>query len=266
MAILQVNFFSELFCRTVTANVILPADKSANGSYVPREKPYKTLYLLHGYSGNYADWVHYTRIQHWAEERDLAVVMPSGENGYYVDSLLGDFGEFVGRELVEVTRRMFPLSNRREDTYLAGLSMGGYGAIRNGLKYWPTFSCIAGLSSALHFFETPRAKLTDPRARLFQACGVESPTDENPRVAYREMERGCLERGLPKTRIYMACGTSDSLLPGNRTFRDYLQSRDAALTYVEAPGKHNWDFWNDQILKVLKWLPLGDDYLPEEDA
>lgn len=81
-------------------------------------KPYKTLYLLHGIFGNYSDWVCGTRIQRYAEEHDLAVVMPSGDNAFYVDQPAGGnfYGEFVGRELVELTRRIFPLSHEREDS------------------------------------------------------------------------------------------------------------------------------------------------------
>ena len=118
-------------------------------------KPYKTLYLLHGLLGNCTDWVMNTNIQRLAEDRNLAVVMPSGENSFYVNQILpnNDFGEYIGRELVEMTRRMFPLSHKREDTFIAGLSMGGFGALRNGLKYHETFGYIAVLSGALQIFE-----------------------------------------------------------------------------------------------------------------
>ena len=135
MALLQVNYLSMALHRTTTMNVILPADRMLPPGEEPQEeRPFRTLYLLHGVIGNYTDWVTGTNIQRWAEEKNLAVVMPSGENSFYLDCDASEtlYGEFVGRELVEVTRKMFPLSRRREDTYLAGLSMGGYGALRNG--------------------------------------------------------------------------------------------------------------------------------------
>ena len=125
--------------RTITINAILPTDKFVRpGTPKPEKKPFKTLYLLHGIFGNYTDWVAGTRIQRWAQDNDLAVIMPSGENGFYVDHPgRGDqlYGEFIGQELVQFTRDLFHLSDKREDTYIAGLSMGGYGALRNGLKY-----------------------------------------------------------------------------------------------------------------------------------
>ena len=152
MALIQMSFLSTALKRTVPVTVVLPVDNTAFLRETPR---FPTLYLLHGLLGSHTDWVCNTRIQKWAEERGLAVVMPSGDNSFYIDQLLPnqDYGEFIGRELVEMTRRAFPLSHDREETFLAGLSMGGFGAMRNGLKYADTFSQIVSLSPALHLFE-----------------------------------------------------------------------------------------------------------------
>ena len=115
MALLQVNFISKSLMRTVPIQVILPVDRiTLPGMPEREEKTYKTLYLLHGVFGNYTDWVSGTSIQRWAEERNLAVVMPSGDNMFYVDQEEAHnyYGEFIGRELVEITRKMFPLSKK----------------------------------------------------------------------------------------------------------------------------------------------------------
>ena len=149
MALIRMEFRSRTLKRAVPVNVILPAEKFRG--------PFPTLYLLHGLTDNCSAWLDNTRIRLWAEESGLAVVMPSGENSFYLDILvrdgcLGDFGEYIGRELVDVTRELFPLSCRREDTFLAGLSMGGYGACRNALKYSETFGKAAILSGALIAF------------------------------------------------------------------------------------------------------------------
>ena len=114
MALIQVNFMSKALMRTVPMYVILPVDKMTfPGMPVREDKPYKTLYLLHGVFGNYTDWVSGTNIQRWAEEKDLVVVMPSGDNMFYVDNpgVNNYYGEFIGKELVEITRKMFNLSN-----------------------------------------------------------------------------------------------------------------------------------------------------------
>ena len=150
MAVFEVNFHSESLGRTVPMYVILPTDKTYFPGMPRREegKPYKTLYLLHGVIGNYTDWLYSTRIKKYAEDRDLCVVMPSGDNSMYLDQGVDFYGEFVGKELVEFTRKTFPLSRKREDTYIGGLSMGGFGAMRNGLKYHETFGAIISLSGA----------------------------------------------------------------------------------------------------------------------
>ena len=156
MALIQVNFVSKSLMRTVPIQVILPVDKfSLSDKPLREEKPFKTLYLLHGIFGNYTDWVTNTRIQKWAEKKNLAVVMPSGDNAFYVDDPAGGnlYGQFIGQELVDITRRMFPLSRKREDTFIGGLSMGGFGAMRNGLKYHETFGCVISFSGVLELFE-----------------------------------------------------------------------------------------------------------------
>ena len=122
MALMEVNFFSKALMRPVTMNVILPADKVFFGEETEEEnKPFKTLYLLHGVMGNYTDWVTGTCIKRWAEEKNLAVVMPSGANMFYMDhpNANENYSEFIGKELVKITRRMFPLSHKKEDTFIA---------------------------------------------------------------------------------------------------------------------------------------------------
>ena len=255
MALLQVNYLSKSLYRIVPLNVILPVDRfDANTNRYLNGKgcKYKTLYLLHGLLGNYTDWVSRTRIQMWAEEKNLAVVMPSGDNAFYFNSRTpwNDYGTFIGEELVEVTRRMFPLSDKREDTFIAGLSMGGFGALRNGIVYSDTFSHVAGLSSAVHIFDDLSEKSNNG---LFDNKKAAAGTDKNPRAAVEEMlsEHRC----IPK--FYMACGTKDDLMQANVAFRDFLQTKGLEVTWDEEDYGHDWDFWDSQIKKVLDWLPLG---------
>ncbi len=254
MALIQVNYISCALFRTVPVNVILPVDRIdyEKAKYISTGgRRFKTLYLLHGMLGNYTDWVSGTRIQRWAEEKELAVVMPSGDNSFYIKGggIINNYSAFIGEELPAVTRRMFPLSDKREDTYIAGLSMGGYGAIRNGIVYSDTFSHVAGLSSALHLFE---GDMEDPRAEmLFDDRKAAAATDLNPRVAFDELVSG--KRQMP--RFYLACGRQDELMPSNQSFRDFLIGQKADVTWDEADAGHEWDFWDDQIKKVLDWLP-----------
>lgn len=265
MALAQVNFFSKSLMRTVTIHVILPVDKyDFNGESTAKKNGFKTLYLLHGMLGNYTDWVSGTRIQAWAQEKNLAVVMPSGDNHFYVDKADTRelYGEFVGEELVDITRRMFPLSSKREDTFIGGLSMGGYGAIRNGLKYGDTFGYIAALSSGLMINQMLHSTNDDPeffrRRRYYEGIFgdidkiVGSDMDYKHLITFRKMN----QKPIPK--IYLACGTEDFLIEENRDYKEFLHAENIEFTYVEGPGEHNWEFWDTYIKKVLDWLPLAN--------
>lgn len=262
MALIQVNLLSQSLMRTVPVNVILPVDKlTMPGMPQREEKPYKTLYLLHGIFGSYIDWVSGTRIQRFAEEHDLAVVMPSGDNSFYVDQPAGNhyYGEFVGRELVDLTRKIFPLSRKREDTFIGGLSMGGYGALRNGLKYSGTFGYITALSSACHLEAI--ASLADEGGFILEsksyaeACFGDLTkllnSDKDPKHIARQIKAA----GKPFPRIFMACGDQDNLLPANIEMADFLKAQGADVTFIVAPGAHEWDFWDKYIQEAIEWLP-----------
>lgn len=259
MALIQVNYVSSALQRTVPLQVILPVDKLTPDGKLPAEKKFKTLYLLHGYLGNYTDWVSGTRIQRWAEERDLCVVMPSGDNAFYVDrpETGNCYGQFIGEELVEITRRMFPLSRKREDTFIGGLSMGGFGAMRNGLKYHDTFGSIISFSGVLQLFERIANASADTDLSFEKALlgdlELAIKSDKNPSLLAKALSGS---QDLPK--IYISCGTEDTLLSHSRDFRDLLESCGFQVTYEEGPGGHNWDFWDTYIKKALAWLPLDD--------
>lgn len=262
MALLQVSYMSQALWRIVHIQVILPADKAdTKGNLLPLQQ-YKTLYLLNGLHGNDRDWIVNTRIRRFAEEHNLAVVMPGGENSFYVDREAEHayYGEYVGKELVEITRRMFPLSHKREDTFIGGLSMGGFGAIRNGLKYHETFGAVVSLSGAMHVFEEKQSdeNWTFGEA-IFGKAEQAIPSDKNPRVLVEKLGR--MKKENPKLllpKIYMACGEDDWLLNSNRIFKKLFEENGFDLTYIESPGNHNWDFWDEYIQKVMSWLPLGE--------
>lgn len=264
MALIQVNFTSSSLMRMVPVQVILPVEKLSGKEAAAERVLFPTLYLLHGVTGNYTDWVSRTNIQRWAEAKNLAVVMPSGDNGFYVDRPESHnyYGEFVGRELVEIMRSMFPLSRRREDTFIAGLSMGGYGAVRNGLKYHDVYSCIAGLSTANIVVGIDKRTndatyylgRRDFAESIFGDLSKVEDSDKNPQWLAEKLAAA----GVDLPGIYLACGTEDPLLEGNRKLRDCLRSAGANVTYEEGPGGHEWDFWDRYIQRVLDWLPLGN--------
>ena len=265
MALLEVNFFSKALLRNVSMNVILPIGKfelpnaPVEGT---EDKPFKTLYLLHGLFGNYTDWVSQTSIQSYAEEKNLSVVMPSGDNSFYLDrpESWRNYGEFVGQELVEVTRKMFRLSHNSDSTFIGGLSMGGFGAIRNGLKYHETFGYIIGLSSAVHILEDI-ANVNNRNITYEESCygplREALHTDNNPRVIVKNLKKKQTSgENIRFPKIYLACGTEDELIGVNRAYRDFLIDNGLDVTYLEESGEHNWAFWDKHIMKALEWLSL----------
>ncbi|MDO4467237.1 MAG: alpha/beta hydrolase-fold protein [Bacillota bacterium] len=264
MAVFEVNFHSECLGRTVPVFVILPTDKTYFPGMPRREegKPYKTLYLLHGVIGNYTDWLFNTRIKKYAEDADLCVVMPSGDNSMYLDQGVDYYGEFVGKELIEFTRKTFPLSHKREDTYIGGFSMGGFGAMRNGLKYHETFGAIISLSGAYVMDEEMLIEVKEPmfpgethtyKKRVYgQDLEASLFSDKNPKYIIETLSKEKVD--FPD--IYMACGTEDFLLKKNEVIEQVLTDCGVKHTYVTGPGAHEWDFWDTYIKKAMEWLPL----------
>lgn len=261
MALLHCNFMSRSLGRPVPIQVVLPTDKMAGPQGQAPQGPFKTLYLLHGIFGDETDWVCGTRLQSWAQDRNLAVVMPAGENSFYVDNPRASrlYGTYIGKELVDFTRRTFPLSAKREDTFIGGLSMGGFGAIVNGLQNPETFGAVCALSSALildsmmenkeytDFLMTNKGYYESVFGNLDQVRGSDMDYDALAEKVAKEPV---------KPRFYMACGTEDGLIGVNRAFRDHLQGLGFDVTYEEGPGVHDWYFWDKYILKAMEWLPL----------
>ncbi len=261
MALLQVDFFSKALKRATTFNALIPMDTiEIPGQEAAPKGPMKALYLLHGYSGNYTDWVTGSCIRELSMQHNIAVFMPSGDNFFYLDDTdMGAlYGEYVGNELVEFTHRMFPLTGRKEDTAIGGLSMGGFGALRNGLKYSGNFSRIIALSSALITYNIAGipTDYKDPiqdynyYSRVFGDVNKLLGSDRDP----EGLVAGMKEKGQKIPEIYMACGTEDFLLNENRRFHQYLVSEGVEHTYLESPGNHDWKFWNEYIEKAVKWM------------
>jgi putative tributyrin esterase len=262
MAFLQVNFFAETLKRQVCFNALVPVDNNEMSDSETEVKPMKSLYLLHGYSGNHMDWICGAKIQELSQKHNIAVFMPSGENNFYLDDTdMGAlYGEFIGKELVEFTRRMFHLSHKREDTFIGGLSMGGYGAIRNGLKYSESFGRIIALSSALIIrniagipvdFKDPIADYPYYR-RVFGDLNELIGSDKDPEA----LIEGLMKTNAVIPKIYMACGTEDFLINENRDFHNFLVSHSVEHAYEEGSGVHDWTFWNEYIEKGLAWSSL----------
>ena len=259
MALLQVDFKANALQRRVRINVVLPVDKDAHESWADhRGIPYKTLYLLHGIYGDANSWLTNSNVVRYAEEKNLVVVMPDGENGFYLDhpDYMNCFSQYVGQELVDVTRRMFPLSDKREDTMIGGFSMGGYGALRTGLKFSDTFGVIAGLSSALILESHANQQQTGPATSAYMDAmfgkGDVVNSDLNPAFLIRKL----VEEKAALPMLYLGCGAQDFLISANEAFDALLTQLHVPHTFRVTDGRHDWDFWEKEIKYLIReWLP-----------
>lgn len=266
MALLEVDFYAASLMRTVTFQAILPSGKRMEDELKGlKPKPLKTLYLLHGAMGNQTDYISGTRIQRWAEDRNLAVIMPSGENQFYIDkpSRGENYGSFVAQELVQFTRNMFPLSTKKEDTFIAGLSMGGYGALINGLKYQDTFSRIGAFSPALIIndiinqsdFVATQPWQPDFYENVFGKIDSLKNSDRNYEFLLQEL----VDQKQEIPPIYLPIGKDDFLIKSVREFKEFSDKLGLPLTYIEDEGAHEWDFWDKYLKNFLEWLPLENE-------
>lgn len=257
----MVLFRGDIKCKSLqrrtSISVILPADNmhflSDSEEIIPQ--PYKTLYLLHGLYGSDDIFLANTSIQKFAEDKGIAIVIPCGDNSFYLDNRQAHayYGEYVGQELLDITRNIFPLSHRREDTFIAGFSMGGYGAIRNGLKYSHNFSKIGMISAALITDEI--ASYEDDsnvlRSRAFyESCFGSLDEVKNSDKDPKYLIDSCDD--VPD--IFMACGVDDFLYDKNVDFYEFLKSRNVNANFIQDSGEHTWEFCDKYVKKFIETL------------
>lgn len=262
MALIQTNFYSAALRKIVTFHIILPndagADKTAGNRHY--ERPMKTLYLLHGFGGNSADWIQGSIVNELAIDYNIAVVMPSGENSFYLNGrgTGSAYETYTGVELVEYCRKTFGLSDRMEDTCIGGLSMGGFGAIHTGLQYPRTFGKVFAMSSALIVYNIAGMKPGtdntiadyDYYERIFGNLEELDSSENNPEYLIRKLK----QEGSRIPPLFMMCGTEDFLIGENRRFKAFLEQAGIDLTYSESSGIHNWKFWNENLEPAIQWL------------
>ena len=245
----------------VSVDVIIPeyrrsikakeAGLTSKEYYAKRDLP--VLWLLHGGMGNATDWPRYTRLEIYAEEKGLVVVCPSGDNGCWVNQAEGqNWEDVVTEKLWEFVHNMFPTSDKPEDNYIAGLSMGGYGALRIGLKHPERYSRIGAFSSGIHIpQEYAKGNFRMGGQTIFG--DPEKVIGSDYDGFYMAEKRAASGKPLPP--VYMSCGTKDRLYAVNTEYRDHLIKLGYSVTWDEGPFGHEWRFWDEQVEKFIATLP-----------
>jgi S-formylglutathione hydrolase FrmB len=247
------SFFAASLNKTQRYTIILPSN------HAPHQR-YPALLLLHGYGGNHSHWTSNTRLAEYVRDLPLMVVMPEGENSWYVNSPTQPerrFEDYLVNDLRRHLAQRYGADTTR--MAIAGLSMGGFGATMLALKHPRLFRFAGSLSGALSF---PR-DLMDPTARagqLIAASFPSLPTDPKTLQAFRErydlfrLARSTAD-SLPY--FYLSIGAQDGFqefLPAHRELTDILRSRGIAYEYHEVPGGHNWLFWDREIQPMLRTM------------
>ncbi len=254
MALFHMNFFSEALKINVSADVIIPQKSNALiGMQTKAEESYKTLYLLHGLSDDHTIWQRRTSIERYVADKNMAVVMPSAERSFYTDMKYGGaFMTYITEELPRVCRSFFKgMSDRREDNFVAGLSMGGYGALKMGLLKSDSFCGIGALSSAIDMYG--RAKNCPYEAKAYWESIFGDPESiPNSVNSIEYLAKSAASSGTPLPYIYMWCGREDGLLEENRQAKELFESLGYKLDYNESPGDHSWFYWDREIQKIVE--------------
>jgi len=254
MILTEVKFFSEILGMRSTMNVLLPQQALAD-----KMKPsYRTLYLLHGHSDDHTAWQRWTSIERYVEGLNMAVVMPNVHLSFYTDMAHGGrYWTFVSEEVPALARSLFPLSAARADNFVAGLSMGGYGAFKLALAHPERFAAAASLSGAVDIRHVVNEDGPDRDeawlAGMRNIFGADLKQVADSQNDLRMLARSAA-KAAEKPRLYQCCGTEDFLYQNNLGFRDFLRNLPLDLTYEEGPGEHTWAFWDKMIQNVLTWM------------
>lgn len=260
MAFITCDFFSDVLKLSTSVNVILPQKTKKQigmeGSAFKSEFP--VLYLLHGLSDDHTIWQRRTSIERYVADKGIAVVMPNGGRSFYTKMAHGpDYFKFMTEELPFLMKSFFHISDKREDTFVAGLSMGGYGSLKLALSCPDKYAAAASLSGAVNI-----ANITsnidfniiseDELRNIFGDYLSVKGTDNDLFHLAKQLK----ESGKDIPLLYQCCGTEDFLYEDNLIFRNYAKELPLPLTYTEEPGIHDWYYWDKKIQDVLNWLPI----------
>ncbi|MEO5854250.1 MAG: alpha/beta hydrolase family protein [Nocardioides sp.] len=257
MALVTCDFYSDSLEVGTTMTVVLPQPTESqigvSGGADRADGGFPVLYLLHGLSDDHSAWTRYTSIERYAAARGLAVVMPAVHRSFYADEAHGHrYWTFVSDELPRVVASFFGVSTRREDTFVAGLSMGGYGALKLGLTHPDRFAAVASLSGAFDLRDMVERREREEIVRRVFDGTVRESDDVYDLLAAAD------PAAVP--RLYVSCGTEEErLMSANTRLVEQATALGLDVTRDFRPGVHEWGLWDDVIQDVIAWLPLERD-------
>ena len=256
MAVMKIEYYSEVLDMEWGVNVLYP---DASRVEEPDSTDIPVLYLLHGMSGNHNSWLKRTNVERLVRGTNLIVVMPNTSNGWYTDTQYGyNYYTALAEELPKVLKRFFHnMSSKREKTFIAGLSMGGYGSFKLALST-NRFSYAASLSGALSFEEfSPESQNLGSLAYWRGVFGKVNDWVNSP----YSLET-LAKKSDKKTKLWAWCGEQDFLYAANNLAVKNLKKLGFDVTYSHSAGTHEWYYWEKQLERFLATLPI--DFVLEE--
>lgn len=250
MILNEVNFASETLFMRATLYVLLPQQPNAR-------RKYPVLYLLHGHSDDHTAWLRWTSVERYAEAHNLAIVMPNVHRSYYTDMAHGGrYFTFIAEEVPALMRSIFPISPARQHTFVAGLSMGGYGAFKLALTHPNRYAAAASLSGVLDIAASATQGDDERQANMRRIFGDPASLPNSPHDLFALAKKTARRPIRPQ--LFQYCGRNDSFYADNLRFRNALAKLAYQHTYHEDDGDHSWSWWDSAIQKVIDWLPLED--------
>lgn len=247
MALLDCCFYSNILGVETRAKVILPYGRKGQYPAVGHER-LPVLYLLHGLSEDDTAWTRRTSLERYVMNLDLAVIMPDAGRSFYMNMESGGrYFDYISQELPALMQQMFPISSKREDCFIAGLSMGGYGAFKAALSFPESFAAAASLSGAVDIQRVFQDAVEFPESKAVFGEAVK-PENDLRFLAGKAAVKGKLPA------LYQYCGTKDFLYEDNTSFRDFIRPLCPDYSYREDGRGHEWEAWEEQLLQVLDWL------------
>ncbi|XOQ36482.1 MAG: Tributyrin esterase [Lactococcus sp.] len=255
MALLKIDYYSEILGMVRTVNVLYPDTRKNPDKDVPTTD-IPVLYLLHGMSGNQDSWLNRSGIERLVRSTNLAVVMPATDLAWYTNTTYGArYYDAIVEELPQVLQNFLPnLSNKREKNFIAGLSMGGYGAFKIALAS-NKFSYAASLSGAISFEGVAKEEIgnLDYWQGVF---GDLDKFDESVNSVQKLASDFTNKFGADKPKLYAWCGHQDFLYLANNFAIQDLKDKDFDVIYETADGTHEWYYWTKMMDRVLEFLPI----------
>jgi len=248
MGIFKGNFYSSSLKMATTINIIFP-DRSNDVDPIIEGEP-RVLYLLHGLGGNCDEWFRFSKIEYYAKKYNLIIIMPEVNRSFYLNTKYGvNYFDYVADELPKICNRWFKINSSKENTFIAGESMGGYGAIKIGLSRPDQYAAIASLSGVLDydsFKEMIKNKV------FLEMLPIELEMLDD---GASPIELGVKEaNNKNRPRLIQLCGRQDFLYEANQNFKNALDKAGYKHTYIEADGDHEWPYWDKAIQYAIMFF------------